>query len=951
MSYPAIIQLSALTADLGFQINGTATNGFFGWSASGIGDYNGDGIEDFIVGARGVGGSGAAYVIYGKSGGFDPGFDLTDLDGTNGFAIQGEAGDFFGWAVAGGGDLNGDGRADLIVSAVGASPNGQFSGYGYVLFGGYTPAGGTVTTADFDGTNGFRVAGPEMNSFGGWSTELAGDINGDGLADLIFTAYASDINGGNSGTAWIVYGRTYGYPSTFNLSDINGANGFRVIGDAGNANLGFDVSSAGDVNGDGYEDLILGAPGKSAYVLFGGGALAATINVSSLNGTNGFEITAGAAYDRIGTAVSSAGDVNGDGFADIFIGAYGADTNGSGSGDSYVIFGKASGFTADLSVTALDGTNGFRIGGVGANDGSGKDLQYAGDINGDGFSDLIIGAHRADATGTDSGAAYVIFGKATGYTAAFNLAALNGTNGFRINGGTGLDRAGLMVSGIGDVNGDGLDDFIIGAPYTDIGFSNDGSAYIIYGQSEVRNFFGTAGADTFNGGALEDLIIGGGGADTLRGMGGADEISGGEGDDQLYGGDGDDTLTAGAGSDLIDGGTGADIMTGGAGNDTFFVDDSGDTASEGAGGGSDRVRATASFALGANIENLNLEGAGDINGTGNSLANQIHGNSGANLINAGGGADIVKGNQGADTLSGEAGADLINGGDGNDIIDGGADNDVLYGEAGDDTLRGGEGVDRLEGGLGADTLQGDAGADQLFGGDDNDILMGGADNDVLDGGAGTDSLQGGAGDDTYLVDGTDTISEALNEGNDIVRSTVSWTLGDNFERLFLLGSANLNGTGNGLANTLVGNSGQNLLDGGAGADILNGDGGIDTLIGGTGNDILSGGAGGDVFLFGQASVFLSSNPQGRGIETDAIGDFSTGDGDTIDLSAIDAIASTGADDAFTLISAFDGQAGRMTLTFAGGVTTLLLDVDGDRSADYRLRINGDVTGDSGGWAL
>lgn len=954
MSFPAIVNLGALTPDQGFRLDGLAAGDFFGWAADGIGDYNGDGIGDFIVTAREGNGNaaGAAFIIFGQSGGFAGGIDLANLESSEGFRINALANaNFLGWAAAGGADINGDGRDDLMVSAIGA-PFGDLSGHVYVIFGGTSFASPATALSELDGTNGFRLVGGEPDAFAGWSVDMGGDFNGDGFEDLVVTAYSANSNGQNAGSVWVIYGRDGDFNASINLADLNGVNGFRVNGGGAGAQLGVDASIIGDVNGDGYGDLLMGAAGaNNAYVLFGRGAMSASSSVASLNGTNGFTLVGAAAGDRTGMGVASAGDINGDGLMDVVVGAYAADTNGSASGNTYVVFGRASGWTSSLNLAALDGTNGFRIGGVTTNDRSGRDVQFVGDVNGDGYEDLLVGGRGSDVAGADAGAGYLIYGKASGFTAVFNLAGIDGTNGFRLHGAAPGDQAGSAVAGLGDINGDGIDDFYVSAPYADAAGDLTGSGYVLYGQAATRDFVGTSAAETFSGGALADTILGQGGDDILRGLGGEDEISGGQGDDQLFGGEGADTLTGGAGNDLIDGGVGADVMTGGAGNDVFLVDDTGDTASEGAGGGSDRVRATASFALGANIEALNLEGTGDISGTGNDLANQIHGNSGANIISGGGGADVIKGNAGADTLNGDAGADILSGGDDIDAINGGADNDIITGDAGNDSLRGGDGLDRLEGGAGADSLWGDAGNDQLFGGEDADILIGGEGNDYLEGGAGNDTLEGGLGDDTYLVDGTDTLIELLNAGNDIVRASVTWTLGANFERLVLLGSSSLDGSGNALGNTLHGNSGDNRLDGGAGADLLYGDAGIDTLIGGTGADVLSGGTGADRFLIQQASVFLSTDPQGRTVETDTISDFSTADGDSIDLVAIDAIAATTGDDAFTLVSAFDGQAGRMTLSFAGGVTTLSLDVDGDRITDYRLRINGDVTGDSGNWAL
>ncbi|MDQ0463381.1 Ca2+-binding RTX toxin-like protein [Caulobacter ginsengisoli] len=211
-------------------------------------------------------------------------------------------------------------------------------------------------------------------------------------------------------------------------------------------------------------------------------------------------------------------------------------------------------------------------------------------------------------------------------------------------------------------------------------------------------------------------------------------------------------------------------------------------------------------------------------------------------------------------------------------------------------------------------------------------------------------MSGGLGDDTFYVDDTgDTAVDSVGGGTDIVRTTASFTLSANIENLILDGSSNIDGTGNALVNTMTGNGGNNSLDGQGGDDILKGLGGNDIIIGGTGADILVGGAGADTFVVRQESVRQSH--LGGTLEVDTINDLTAGQGDRLDLSAIDADASTAGDQAFHLVAGFTSHAGEMTLSFAGGVTTLQLDVDGDGNTDYRMKITGDVRLDSGGWIL
>ena len=393
-----------------------------------------------------------------------------------------------------------------------------------------------------------------------------------------------------------------------------------------------------------------------------------------------------------------------------------------------------------------------------------------------------------------------------------------------------------------------------------------------------------------------DTLSGTSGNDTVKGLGGDDTLDGGDGNDFVEGGDGDDVLTGGAGNDRMDGGAGADDMAGGTGDDLYYVSDPGDVVDETGGSGYDTVRSMITYTLTADVERLELLFSASINGTGNGLDNVIVGNTAAN---------VLTGLAGADTLVGHSGNDTLRGGDDGDSLDGGA---------GDDLLEGGEGVDTLTGGAGVDRL---------------------------DGGTGADAMSGGASGDVYVVDNLgDSIAELAGGGTDAVEASITYTLGAELENLQLTGGSAINGTGNGLSNVITGNGAANMLSGGAGSDALSGMGGNDLLIGGAGGDTLTGGLGADAFVFSNADI-------GAKVETDRILDLVFADGDVVDLSGIDANSILGGDQAFAWVTKFSKVAGQALMTYANGVTTIALDVNGDGKADFKIAITGDHTGTKG----
>ncbi len=365
---------------------------------------------------------------------------------------------------------------------------GTVSGSSYVVFGKATGFSASLHMSSLDGSNGFHLDGMTLEDLPGKSVSSAGDVNGDGFDDLIVGApnasWDSETGFLKLSRSYMVFGKASGFNSVFDLSELNGNNGFRLNGAELGDLSGHSVSSAGDVNGDGFADVIIGTVSDSSYIVFGrASGFDASMSFSALNGRNGFRVNGETENDRLGYSVSGAGDINGDGLADLIIGALDSNENGKYTGSSYVVFGRTTGFNAILDLSGLNGSNGFRLDGVAENDRSGSSVSGAGDINGDGFDDVIVSrSFFADRKDGVTSVGYVVFGKASGFDAAFNLSNLDGSNGFRLDGGAN-DFSGDSVSGAGDINGDGFDDLIIGTIRINPDGSYSRSGYVVFGKA------------------------------------------------------------------------------------------------------------------------------------------------------------------------------------------------------------------------------------------------------------------------------------------------------------------------------------------------------------------------------------------------------------------------------------------------------------------------------------
>jgi hypothetical protein len=397
--------------------------------------------------------------------------------GVGGFAIDGELdGDSSGYAVAIAGDVDGDGLADVIVGAPASSA-------AYVVFG--KPDGTTVELADVAGGTGggFAIMAEAPDSSLGLAVAAAGDVNDDGLADVILGAPESDAALSNAGRSYVVFGKPDADP--VELDDVAaGTGGFAIDGLASADRSGNAVAGLGDLDGDGFDDVAVaaaegdpnGASSGRLYVVFGksDGDLVALGDVAA--GLAGFAIDGEAAGDEAGRAVAGVGDVNGDLVPDILVGAPFHDTVGAGAGRCYVVFGKSDGTLVQLADVAA-GTGGFALDGEAAGDLAGFSVGPVDDLDGDGLADFVIAAPRNDAGGTDTGRAYVVFGRDTGMLLDLGDVA-GGTGGWVIDA-PGAEPANLAVWGGGDVNGDGLSDVVVGAlPPT------AGRIYAVHGKGD-----------------------------------------------------------------------------------------------------------------------------------------------------------------------------------------------------------------------------------------------------------------------------------------------------------------------------------------------------------------------------------------------------------------------------------------------------------------------------------
>jgi Ca2+-binding RTX toxin-like protein len=673
-------------------------------------------------------------------------------------------------------------------------------------------------------------------------------------------------------------------------------------------------SAANVLDGGNGADTLLGGAGNDVYILDSMGDTVTELAGQGIDTVQAaFSYTLSEDLENLtltGTAsINATGNSNknlliGNGANNVLDGGTGSDTLIGGLGnDTYIVDSKYDVVTeladegTDTLITALSRTlvanvENLTLTGVSAVNGTGNTLantltgnSAANTLSGLDGNDTLIGLDGNDTLDGGLGADSLTGGLGND-TYLVNDAGDNVSE----NAGEGTD---LVKSSVSWTLGANVENLTLTGNNSVSATGNSGNN-VITGNAGSNTLYGNGGTDTLAGGAgndtyivdlatialsegldqgtdtvqasiswtlgnnLENLTLTGGNALNGGGNALANTLSGNEAANVLSGGDGVDTLRGYGGNDTLDGGLGADKLAGGLGDDLYKVDDAGDLITENSNEGTDTVQSSVSLTLASGLENLVLTGTAALNGSGNSLANLLTGNSAANVLSGG---------SGADTLDGGAGADTLLGGLGNDTFV--ADNvgDVITENAGEgtDTVR-----TVLSWTLGANlenlTLTG-GNAVNGTGNSLANILSGNSGGNVLNGGGGRDTLIGGLGNDTYVVDSSDdAVTEVAGEGTDTVQASLNWTLGANLENLTLTGTANLNGTGNTLDNTLSGNEGNNLLSGGDGVDTLRGYGGNDTLDGGLGADKLTGGLGDDLYYVDNSADTVTENA-GEGTDT------------------------------------------------------------------------------------
>lgn len=461
-----------------------------GYAVSTAGDFNGDGFSDVMVGIpyynTNVKDAGQVRLYFGSANGITPQSTYISYSSANALALTGVS-------VATAGDINGDGFSDVLIGVPQDTDGESKEGLVRVCYGG---------TSNNLNTNYINLQCNQANALYGFSATSAGDVNGDGFSDVVVGArfYDGQSDEGtlvDAGAIFIYHGSASGLAT----SPV-----FQLVGTQQDSRLGHKVNSAGDINGDGYSDVLLSCylfdsqfqNEGIVYLLRGSGVGISLQNAQAFYG--------GQTDARIGSSVACAGDVNGDGYADIMLGAQYYDNGQNNEGAVFIYHGSANGVSA-TPVSTLESNQ---------NEGwFGTAVASAGDVNGDGYSDILVGCYTFDNGQVDEGHVFLYHGGAEG---------VGTNNSLSLPGSDPGSLMGMSVANAGDVNGDGFDEVIVGAPQYDLNGTTGGIAILYYGsingitlannlilsKNMVGSYFGgsVAGLGDVDGNGYDDIIVG-----------------------------------------------------------------------------------------------------------------------------------------------------------------------------------------------------------------------------------------------------------------------------------------------------------------------------------------------------------------------------------------------------------------------------------------------------------
>lgn len=465
------------------------------------GDVNGDGYDDVLLGVchsgRNLWDSGSTYLILGKAqANWNFNVSLHSADAI----FVAEYANYSGYPVAGGYDVNGDGYDDFLIGSAGRTdrlPN--YNGRAFLIFGRAQANWGNDFRLDTNADVTFW--GEAVDDHAGIGLDMIGDINRDGYDDFIIAAYSHGSGAYYGGKVYLFLGKSSGWQSDYNLNEADAS----FISRLGTSMTGYCVTGLGDVNGDTIPDFIVGSytDFSKIYLFWGREAVDWGQNFEL---TDADVVIIGSPYDDgTGRLIAEAGDVNGDGFNDILISEESNSDLGyrAANGKAYLIFGKSSGWNPNFYL--VDDADASFVGeAYGDNVGALKSLAGGADINNDGYDDILIGAPFNDDADRDAGKAYIIYGKASGWQQNVSLSTISDTF-------LGSDTScyfGDALNFVGDVNNNGLDEFVISAPYNSESYKNAGKSYLYTILDESNDVSGNVHYYTNNDGVPDvDLSI------------------------------------------------------------------------------------------------------------------------------------------------------------------------------------------------------------------------------------------------------------------------------------------------------------------------------------------------------------------------------------------------------------------------------------------------------------